>query len=361
MKNLVTIGINTFILLSIFFWGPNLFFNRNGSGNSHQLSYDENFQYHHLGPDLVKRTPKKESAGISDDVGYFYFRNQSINEILTYKEQVIYDVDYNIDSNGYRLTLPISDKNNQSIVFLGGSFVFGIGIEDAETLTSQMSLIDANRNYLNMGRGGYGPTHILGQVKTELDNILIFPPGALFIYHRFRGGHFERSWPTISWYKIFNLIIHYRWNEHEKSLDKVGPMFGDHKIFLAYLYDFLLSSWFFESGIFNYEYIFADEMIEKECRVIKEISRILREKSYRFILAEHPLHYEYPSARFENADKIFRDCIGNEFPIWTFQDLVQEAKINKKKFVVHPEHENHPNAQLNRLYAQELLKKINSL
>ncbi|GAB4014006.1 MAG: hypothetical protein Fur0010_11430 [Bdellovibrio sp.] len=361
MKNFTIITFNTLLLIIVFFWVPNLFFSKNESQDIDEFPHDENFLYIHLGSDLVKRIPLKSFAGFNDEVGYFNFRNLSTNEVLTHKGRVIYDVHYTMDSDGYRVSLPQKDKNLETVVFLGGSFVFGVGLEDSDTLTSQMSSIDSNRYYLNMGRAGYGPTLILGQVQTEVDHIVKFPPGTLFVYHRYRGGHYQRSWPTISWYKMFKFLIHYRWNKENDTLEKIGPMFGDNKIPLAYFYDFLLTSWVFDSGIFNFDYLFPDEMVAKECRVIKEVAKILKEKSYRFILAEHPLHYEFPNERFENADKVFRECIGNEFPVWTFQDLIIEAQRNKDKYVVDPKHENHPNALMNQLYAQELLKKINSL
>lgn len=75
--------------------------------------------------------------------------------------EVVYDVVYNIDERGNRIT-PLDDlktyrESNNAILFLGDSFTFGEGLNDNETLSYFLQKF-SNRPALNTGMHGYG-TH----------------------------------------------------------------------------------------------------------------------------------------------------------------------------------------------------------
>ena len=64
----------------------------------------------------------------------------AVDEINSIKD-ILYDVTYNIDDFGNRVSLsPARQNNGRSVIFVGGSFTFGEGLEDSETLPSLFAL-----------------------------------------------------------------------------------------------------------------------------------------------------------------------------------------------------------------------------
>ena len=84
-------------------------------------------------------------------------------------ETEIYDVTYTINDLGLRTT-PSSDATSENcILFFGGSFTFGEGVEDAETVAN---LINAQHGsayrVFNYGFHGYGPHHMLAALQNDV-------------------------------------------------------------------------------------------------------------------------------------------------------------------------------------------------
>ncbi len=79
----------------------------------------------------------------------------------------IYDVTYTID--GLRLRKTDSTPEGPTIAFLGDSFTFGEGVNDAETTPQAFAdLIDRRLRVLNLGFRGYGPNQVLRALETGM-------------------------------------------------------------------------------------------------------------------------------------------------------------------------------------------------
>jgi hypothetical protein len=93
----------------------------------------------------------------------------------------IYNVDYTIDSNLLRQTQ--SCEAGRTIVFFGCSFVFGEGLNDADTLPQAFAdSLDRKRRVLNMGLSGYGPQQVLRLLQSGLSDAAIGPEPVLFVF-----------------------------------------------------------------------------------------------------------------------------------------------------------------------------------
>ena len=73
---------------------------------------------------------------------------------------VIYDATYTIEQGGNRTTLT-NGSHDQTVVFFGGSFTFGEGVSDHETMPYFFSLSNASTRVWNLGFQGYGPHQML--------------------------------------------------------------------------------------------------------------------------------------------------------------------------------------------------------
>ncbi|UPM49252.1 hypothetical protein MY494_07790 [Synechococcus sp. A10-1-5-1] len=114
--------------------------------------------------------------------------------------RTIYDVVYSFDERGNRASSQPSDPLAQSlVVFLGGSFMFGEGLNDQETLPSLFSMA-AGRPVVNAGMHGYG-TH---QAYRLLDDPVTYQKRigdqpVDHIVYRMIGDHANRASGRYSW------------------------------------------------------------------------------------------------------------------------------------------------------------------
>jgi len=111
-------------------------------------------------------SPLAYSKGSSRDLG-----GKPIRSVKTENSsgRVIYDVQYNFDSLRRRVTLPNVDgpKNQSTIAMVGCSFIFGMGVNDSETIPSQVQeLVGHKYKVHNLGIIAGGANDFLEDVYT---------------------------------------------------------------------------------------------------------------------------------------------------------------------------------------------------
>ena len=95
--------------------------------------------------------------------------------------KTIYDVVYTIDSSLLRETQSCADCT--TIAFFGGSFTFGEGLNDPDTLPQAFAnAIDRKMRVLNLGFSGYGPQQFLRELQTGRFDKIIGPQPKLFVF-----------------------------------------------------------------------------------------------------------------------------------------------------------------------------------
>lgn len=93
----------------------------------------------------------------------YVFKPNAVGHHLAYTSQgVIYDVTYTIDNLGRRVTPdPSTSADDHFIAFFGCSLTFGVGVEDDETLPSQIAESIPDAAVYNYGVDGYGTANVL--------------------------------------------------------------------------------------------------------------------------------------------------------------------------------------------------------
>jgi len=94
-----------------------------------------------------------------------------IRESKEYRGRLIYDVTYNFDDKGRRVVIDADNFAAQSVILAGCSFVFGTGLEDEETLASQLQReirILPNWKIINLGLGGATVSSFLSKRYLEM-------------------------------------------------------------------------------------------------------------------------------------------------------------------------------------------------
>jgi hypothetical protein len=128
-----------------------------------------------------------------DWLGYKPVPNTQVVASREKAGKVLYNVVYSIDSHGRRVT-PVENLGSVShyILFFGGSYTFGEGVNDNETMPYYVSqLVPKYRSY-NYGAGGYGPQHMLAKLQSEEITTEIDEPQGIVIY-TFMIEHINRA------------------------------------------------------------------------------------------------------------------------------------------------------------------------
>ncbi len=104
-----------------------------------------------------------------------------------------FNVTYHIDEYEHRLTA--AHYQLPKIVFLGGSFTFGHGVEDNENYPALLQAKLPNYKIINAAVNGWGTTQALLKLETlltQFDDIQLVVYG--FISHHLRRNYLRKSW-----------------------------------------------------------------------------------------------------------------------------------------------------------------------
>lgn len=126
-------------------------------------------------------------------LGYKPYPDARITERKSRRGRLVYNATYTIDNHGRRFTpRPPQEQPGRFAVFFGGSFVFGEGVGDAQTLPAGFGHhADGYRPY-NYGFSGYGPQHMLAMLEQGRIAGELYEPRGVVIYV-FIDHHIRRA------------------------------------------------------------------------------------------------------------------------------------------------------------------------
>ncbi|OAD23229.1 conserved hypothetical protein, membrane [Candidatus Thiomargarita nelsonii] len=272
--------------------------------------------------DILGYAPQKDIVTTS--------RNYHGNELL-------YDVTYSINPYGLRVTPEPTKKDKKAcILFFGGSFTFGEGVNDEQSMPYLVGLKSGYRTY-NFGFHGYGPHQMLAALEHDLVEETIDCMPTHIIYQVIMG-HVSRS------------AGHSRWDKH-------GPKYilgEDGKVkYQGHFDDQTISSWLGKvrdkSTIYrkifqNGSYIFVNKQdVELFIQIVnsaKKISKHLFKESLFHVILWDPS----PSSNDTNVqhyNMIMKGFNKNHIRVHLVSDILPSYK-NKVKYAISP-HDWHPN------------------
>jgi hypothetical protein len=158
------------------------------------------------------RTWTEPAAELEIDAAYYQFDSlfghTPLSPIRTrarkrVEGRTLYDVTYEIDEHGRRVT-PTRDPGVRPhfLLFFGGSFAFGEGVDQNETLPFYAGEQLPDHRPYNYGFHGYGPQHLLARLEAGgLRDEVTEPDGALV--YLFIDGHIHRA--------IGSFVVHTGW------------------------------------------------------------------------------------------------------------------------------------------------------
>ncbi len=260
----------------------------------------------------------------------------------------IYHAQYGFE-NGYRKTLR-TDSSDTHAYFLGGSFVFGEGVNDHETLPSFFAQLTEGVKVRNYGFHGYGPHQVLMQLRHRvfLKDSTTGKRG--YVYYVFIPPHISRAHGRTDW-------------------DKTGPYFSleqNSLIWKGSFYDKrvntsqwkkIIQSIVFKSRIYNLHFraIFerSDSELQLILSLISEMKAVVDDQDLEFRLI---LEYQSPGKSIIENMKPALDTLGIAY--FDTHDAINNKTLKNTSLYIKGDH--HPTAKFNKLLATFLNKQLKS-
>lgn len=259
-------------------------------------------------------------------------------------EKVCYHVRYSFDEFGRRSVPGVSNGQNQTLILLGGSYAFGEGLKDQDTL--QANLEDLGFTVHNYSLPGGGPGHILalfqsGKIVNEVKKRRAHALVVIFDAHIFRTG--------LSSKRVWNFNApYYQWDHSSDSVAWRGTQSSAYPK-LSQWYRFYReiekNSFFFE--YLNREFLAEDPqtLVQKTWAILKEAKDIFKKNfNGKFYIVFHPM---------KDSSLLKESGNGTGFDIIEFNDL--EVDVENGQIC---ECDPHPNGRVNQQFAKVLKKKI---
>lgn len=135
-------------------------------------------------------------------------------------EETIYDVTYSLDEFGRRVApgQTIKSENNY-VLFFGGSFTFGEGLENSETLPAWLAHNSENITTYNYGHPGYGPQHVLTLLQESDIRNQIQESNGMLIYPLI-STHVQRAIGSMIVYSTWGYSMPYYYVDTDGSLKR---------------------------------------------------------------------------------------------------------------------------------------------
>ena len=350
------------ILISLFFSAANLFMIVN-SKNYNKNRIIKKGNYNSIG---------NFKKGEDEPLGYRYANNRKKINSAKYlikgtKKELIYDVTYNIDQLNNRYT-PNSEKYrnlNNSIIYLGGSYTFGEGLNDDQTLSYYIQEL-TGRAGLNLGLHGYGAhqaLHILKNNDILEKRIKGYKPN--LVIYRAISQHINRTAGYADW-DVFGPC--YRINKDKEVIFEgsflecgltktsfyrkiIGKLITTNEPFSKKV----LSKFVRES---RYQSPVAKDDFEKYILIINEIKKESNKKNFEFLVLLEDMNTYPQNCKVDNIySKISESLKNNNIKtIRTSQIYTKDLCLNGSLII---KNDGHPSFKANKIIGAYLSKLLN--
>lgn len=224
----------------------------------------------------------------------------SHSKYISSSDTVIYDVQYTIGADGYRADV---DSQQYSAYLFGGSYTFGEGLEDSQTIASYL-LKNHQIQAKNMGVHGYGLHQALFTIQNGTFpkdhnhlNVLITSP-----FHALRSSckqPYSRGTP--------------RYVQESGAIILKGVCSGDNFVRRILTKSLIWTA--FENFIFDYHTI-SESDIDLYIKIIEEIHRLSSERGIKLLIA----YIDYKEPAISSTS-------------WTNESLIEVLALHADGFV----------------------------
>ncbi len=218
------------------------------------------------------------------DESSFTNTNVKVHHSLVIKNKVLFDVEYRTDQFGRRF-VPSEKKGDQFLIVSGCSFVFGIGVNEEQSLPFILQQELPQYHVYNYGTPGAGTNHMLSEVESNILQNEISEKQGVFIYV-YIDGHVSRAMGSLG--PIVKATApYYSW---ENGQPKRHGTFGSAEPIWTWFRTVILQSWLSKFiAIESYNHV-TPKSIQKICSMIKKAQTDFNQQfpSSKFVVFFHP-------------------------------------------------------------------------
>ena len=285
-----------------------------------------------------------------DLLGYAPIKADSIQVKEEYEGELIYDVVYTLNANGLRISPPYQKDNQECLLFFGGSFTFGVGVNDKEAMPYQVGM-KSNGKYrsYNFGVGGYGPHQMLSAIEHQIVEKQV------------------ACEPTYAIYQA--LIMHTRRSAGLEPWDRHGPKYilgEDGEVRFVGHFDDAHNPLFFTihkqlNKSFTYQTLF--QTLRRRNKHEHDIQLFVKIISRSKALFE----ITYPQSEFhlllwddkneKDRDLILKKMRENDIRVHLISDILPNYQNVPDSYAIHPL-DKHPNALAHEIIAEYIINHI---
>lgn len=285
-------------------------------------------------------------------LGYRPYKNTVVDSRRYFHDELIYDVTYSIDANGLRSSTPVPQTgSDRCILFFGGSFTFGEGVEDDETAAYRVGQrLDGRYRIFNFGFHGYGPHQMLSALESDLVGS-ITDCDVRYVFYQGLVEHVQRSAGLGLWD-----LTGPRYVLSERGVERRGSLFEAYHLPLPII-ELLKKSLIFNKVIGWLYGAVGDEEIELYLAIIDRSRNVVADL--------------FPAARFHvlqwpplipPEQRVFRSLVAGMAEkdldhTWVTEiipDLTDEQ--GKKKYRI--PHDGHPNSRVHDRISDHIVTEI---
>jgi hypothetical protein len=279
-------------------------------------------------------------------LGYKPKPSSRASSIKKWNDEILYNIIYSTDEYSRRIT-PIQDSKdrNNFILFFGGSFTFGEGVNDNETLPFYVSQFSSRYNPYNYGFAGYGPQSMLAKLQSMDVGKEIRETYGILIY-TFIDHHINRAIGDMHVFNKWGENMPYYTIDTNNNLIKYGNFTSGRPV-LSRFYRLMTKSYIMKYFNVNFPLRINDYHIKITSKIIEESRNTFRKKFH----SDDFYVIIYPDEKIYK--KIIPYFIESKIKYLDYSNLID---FSEREF--HIKHDGHPTAKAYLTIAEKLTKDI---
>jgi len=292
----------------------------------------------------------------NDILGYAPQKGERVDSKKYKGKELIYDVKYTINTNGLRLSTPLKPADsNQNLqpcsLFFGGSYTFGEGVNDFETMPYFVSQLSKTKTY-NFGFHGYGPHQMLSAIEHDMIDQIVDCSPSVIVYQTL-PTHIARSAGRSPWDKHGPKYI-----LSQDSVKYVGAFDDKLNASIKIIKMLLGKSVIYKEYFANRTPANNEKDVKLFLKIVtaarKKIIEKYPESSFHIIFWDEPLETE---ENLEINKRILEGLKERGLNFHLISNILPNYLTDKSTYEISP-HDKHPNALAHRHIAQYIIDEI---
>lgn len=273
------------------------------------------------------------------DLGYRHKPGVKVEVRKKHGGRTLYDVSYTTDRYSRRITVPRNEAD-RALIFMGCSYTFGSGVNDDQTLPSQVAALMPECQVVNYGQDGIGAQHICEILRAKAIRDQGIAKKAAVIY-TFLHVHIRRAIGVPPITRAFGKNFPWYRLEDGKLVHKgrFSDRPGDWDWKLSYRREHGIKNWYGEYII--------EEDARLVCALLGEAKRLFESKfdSQGFYVLL------FPQRQGAYTEHVAEGCRKQGFTILDYRDLLGEMKNEDDFFIPN---DGHPLPSTYRMIAERI-------